>query len=728
MRGRGSTVAKRTITQRSFVLGEVRNEFLEAKDLEVRGASLRGGLNARIKATRTLAGRPGTFYVREDAGAYDIVELRPLNDLVFGLLVSNTRIDVITDTGATVYSNASVPWSDASTVWVETFREITVIGCPAGIFTLTYDNGLWSWATFAFDVGPGGNLSQPYWVFKKGVVITPSGTTGGIAITASEPIWTPAYVGLRIRYNRREILITGYVSPTVVYGNVISILPNSYRVTVADGSTFRVGDAVVSQDTDYQGVVAGVSGNDIDLITLEVLDGPDIGEGLSNPRASSDVTAKVTLPPLPSGIWDEPLISSVRGYPRAAAAGAGRLVFVDFPLVPDLIVASSARTITDFLVGVNDDDAIARQCGDNSPRFLHVLNAGDLLLFSDRGLYYVSLRDNGILTPSTFNAVLFDKRASNAVRPVAVDDGVLFVEASGESIAACLLDGNIYLKWSVRTISIYHDHLIKTPVKLCGPSIYSELPEKYLFVINSDGTSAVMSWSQDFEPETVGFLPWETQGDFVSISKVFGGYWAIVDRQIGATQKRMIERFSEDAKMDCTCLTAASERFVVNGSVLQVNGSDLVILSNRALPLAGATVGVYGQGWFGGTRLVGVDGTVPDLVDMPAGTTCGLIFQTRILVWPVEHVESPYTGIRKARLVSGSVSILSSGPFAIRANSSTRRLGDYAAFDSFNAAPPLQTRVHRFVVWGNRDHPELEIIHDEPGEFQILAITQEVTY
>lgn len=721
-------MAKRTITQRSFVLGEVRNEFLEAKDLEVRGASVRGGLNARIKATRTLTARPGTYHVRQAEEAYDILEVRPADDLVFGLMISDARLDVISDTGATVFSVLSVPWSDASTVWVELFREKTIIGCPSGIFTLDYDDGAWSLKTYEFDSAPGGGLAQPYWVFRKGVLITPSATTGNITITASEPIWTVGYVGLRVRYNRREILITGYISPTVLQGEVVALLPNSFRLTVADASTFRVGDPVTGQDTDYQGVVSAISGNNLDVLTLEFLDGPDLAEGLSNPRGSSDVTAKTVIPALASGIWDEPLISPVRGYPRAASSGAGRLVFVDFPLVPDLIAASSTRAVTDFLVGVNDDDAIARQCGDNSPRFLHVLNAGDLLLFSDRGLYYVSLRDNGILTPSTFNAVLFDKRAANSVRPVAVDDGVIFVEASGESIAACLLDGNIYLKWSVRTISIYHNHLIKTPRKLCGPSIYSELPEKYLFVINGDGTAAVMSWSQDFEPETVGFLPWETQGEFVSISRVFGGYWAIVDRQIGASTKRFIERFAEDAKMDCTCPTSASGVLEVNGSALVINGSPLEIVSSGALPLAGATIGIYGQGWFGGTRVVAANGSVSDISDMPEGTTCGLIFETRILVWPVEHVESPYTGIRKARLVSGSVSILSSGPFAVRANNSTRRLGDYAAFDPLDAAPALQTRVHRFVVWGNRDHPELEIIHDEPGEFQILAITQEVTY
>ncbi|MCL5460087.1 hypothetical protein M3M33_15730, partial [Loigolactobacillus coryniformis] len=81
-----------------------------------------------------------------------------------------------------------------------------------------------------------------------------------------------------------------------------------------------------------------------------------------------------------------------------------------------------------------------------------------------------------------------DKRGANQVRPVAVEDAVVFVESSGESVAIAQLSGNVYLKWTVRAISALHAHLIQTPIKLCGPSLYSPLPEKYFFAVNADGS------------------------------------------------------------------------------------------------------------------------------------------------------------------------------------------------------------------------------------------------
>ncbi|MGL6211364.1 MAG: hypothetical protein ACRC14_16190, partial [Paracoccaceae bacterium] len=574
----------------------------------------------------------------------------------------------------------------------------------------------------------GGELAQPYWSFVGGITLRPSALTGFVTVTASAPVWSAAYVGLRVRYGRREIFVTEYNSPTVVTGFVISGLPPSYRITLQSAEHYRVGDAVIGQDTDFQGLVLGVNGNQIDVATIEFYDGPDIAEGLSGPRGSSDVTAKAAIPPLASPIWDEPLISPVRGYPMAGASAAGRLTLVDFPLVPDLIAMSSTRSIMDFEVGADDDDAIVRQCGDNAPRFRHVVNAGDLLLFSDRGLYYVSIRDGGILTPSSFNAILFDKRASSEVRPVSMDDGVVFVEASGQAIAAALLDGNVYLKWSVRTISTYHNHLIKRPIKLCGPSLFSELPERYLFVINSDGTLASMSWYEDFSPENVGFVPWETRGQFVSLSPMFGQYWAITDRAVGSGTARFIERFDDAAKMDCCCILAVPDTLLVNGAALTVNGQPLEVSVSAALPLAGATVQVYGSGYALGDRVVAVDGSVPGVDAMPAGSYCGFPFTTSVMPWPVEFVETTYAGMLQARLVRGSVSTMDTGTYSIRANKNTRVIGAYDVGDPLTAAPPLRTQVTKFLVLGVRDHPEIEISRTIPGDLQILAITQEVKY
>ena len=701
----GSDVArlKSTITQRNFSLGEIIEDFLEADDTDARRSSLRDGLNIRVTNARTAKGRPGMFYRRTLTTAQDAFEIRPGTGLVYGLIVNNASLEIIDANMTLVTTFSSVPWTDASTVWVEPFRERTVIGCPNGIYVLTY-SGSWSFAPMAFETTAGGEIAQPYWAYRTDVTIQPSAVTGAITITASGAVWSSAYVGLRIRYGQREISVTGYTSPTVITGTVISQLPPSYNITVASAASFRVGNAVVGQDTNYQGLITAIAGNVLTVATIEYFDGPDINEVLSGPSGSSKVSAKATVSPVSSPIWDEPLMSSIRGYPGAGSSASGRLALVDFPNVPDLVALSSVRDITDFEVGADDDDAITRQVGDNAPRFLHALNCGDLLLLSDRGLYYVPLRDNGILSPSTFNVVLFDKRAANSVRPVVIDGGVIFVEGSGETVSAALLDGNIYLKWSVRPISNFHSHLINTPKKLCAPPIYSNSPDKYLFVVNADGTIAVVSWVADFGSESIGFVPWETDGTFVNVAPIFGGYWAIVDRPVAGQIRRFLEEISDDAYLDCAGTYTAGV----------------------ATHLPTETVHLWNEGWYDGQASVGGDGKIIDNGSLSGGSQYGYNFISRISPWPVENIQTTRVGMLKARVIRASVSVLDTVTFQCRTNRTTKTIEAYSAGDDTSAPPSGKTAVFRFPIFGSKDHPEIEVIKHLPGPFHVLAITQEV--
>ena len=719
-------MSKQTITQRDFMLGALRPGFLEGDDLELRGKSLREARNMRVEATRSLRDRPGTFLVRDLAGSYDIIEIRPKTGEVYGLLIRDSGLDVIDAQGRSLWSLSPAPWSSGADVWVEPFSETTVIGGSWGIKKLVYDAGTWSFQDFDFARAAGNSVAQPYWVFHKGVTITPSATTGTITITASAAVFTPQYVGLRIRYGEREILITGFTSPSVLVGVVQSPLPPSWSLFVGDASSINVGDAVIGQVTDFQGVVVGKTSNTISVVTTEFFEGPDNGEKLSAPSGTVTVSFKQTIAPLPSSIWDEPLISPIRGYPRAGASAGGRLTLVDFPQVPDAICLSSTRDINDFEIGASDDDAILRQAGENTPRFLHVLNAGDLLLFSDKGIYYVELRSGNLITPTSFNPVQFDRRAASAVRPVAIDDGAAFVEASGQTIASCRLTGNVNLRWTVRSISIYHDQLINAPVKLCGPSLYSVSPEKYLFVVNRDGTLAAMSWFEEFSMETIGFLRWDTQGRFVSISPIFGGHWMIVDRDLSAGTIRTIERLSEDAVVDCSCAVTPPSPLLLNGSPLEVNGQELSIVTSGAALLEGQTVQLVGNGWYGGPRVVDPGGAVPDVEGYPSGAYIGLDFAVSCKPWPVEVINSPRAGMLKARVIRGSISVKDTLTASVRANNSTKRFGGHSFGDDLSAPAPLMTRVLKFSVVGHRDHPEIEISRTVPGPIKVLAITQEV--
>ena len=722
---------KTTLMQRDFSLMAVRSDFLEADDLEARQASLKSALNVRALATRAIENRPGTFYGRELAStARKIKEIRPAAGIIYAIIIGDDRLQVVDDSADEVYLNSSVPWTDGAGVWVESFRSTTVIGGDFGLYTLEYDDGSWTFSEFAFSDGPGGELLQPYWSFHSGTTIQPSDVTGTVTVTASGFFWSPSHVGLRVRYNFREILITAYTSGTVVTGTVVNDLPPSYEVNVDDASQYRVGDTVIGLDTGYQGLVVGISGSTLQCATLSRFEGPDKDEELSSPSGSSNIkNTPTSASPYASSVWDEPLMSDLRGWPRAGGSAAGRLVLTDFANAESVIAVSSARGIEDFDVGAEDDDAIARKVGDNSPRWLHVVNMGDLVILADNGCYIVNTRDNGLLTPSTFNVVLVDETGAAEIEPVRLKDGIVFVEAGGASVSAMVLDGNVYLKWSVRDLTRFHSHLINNPVYLGGPAQNSVFPEKYVFVVNSDGTLAVLSFQENIREESIGFCPWETDGDFIAVVPFFNTYWAIVSRSLGGTDRVLLERFDPTAVMDCSIeigTTTAYDTLDVNGEALELNGVDLDITGTELPWLVGAEVAMHARGWDVGDFTVDGNGQLTNEISFDGTRQIGLPFTVTVEPWPMEVVQSQRFGTLKARVLQMVVSVQDSLGFDVTCNSYSDSVGDYLVGADLTEPPATRTQRYRFSVFGNRDHPELKISRTRPGPLRILAIGQRV--
>ncbi len=711
---------------------ELREDFLESDDLEVRGQSLKSGLNMKCLATRVVEARPGTFYVADFEGAEDVVSLRPETGVEFGLKLEDNAFQVVNRDGAEVFVQNVVPWDDATRLWVNPMRDEIMIGDPiTGISLLTYSKatGSWDFNPFEFAPAPGGDLAQPYWVHEKSATIKPSATSGTVTIEASLPIWDPGYVGLRIRYGGREILITERISATILRGNVINSLPPSYRVTVQDSREYRVGEAVVGADTNFQGIITAISGTNLEIATQTFFQGPSTGEELSGPAGSSEVTAKTEISPVSSPVWDEPLMSDMRGYPRSSSNVSGRVVFLDFESVSDLIVLSSSRGTDDFSVGSNDDDAIVRQAGESGQRWMHAINMGDLVLLSDNGVHIVQSRQNGAITPTNFQTEIVDETSSSTVKPVRVDDGVVFVEASGESVSGVFLDGNVYLKWSVRRLSTFHSHLIKTPKRLCGPSLGSTSAEKYMFVVNNDGTLAAVSWQQNLRDETIGFTPWTTTGNIINVVPIFGGYYAIVERAVGGTTKRFWERFSDDAFLDCAVQSQTLSQFgnwTADGVEMSVNGNPLVLVKPLAGHLSGEVASYYMEGWDAGDFLIGDQGAIEG-EPVEAGTRqIGINFTAEVAVWPAEIQESTRIGSFKARVFEATISVQNTLAYEAVMNGHRQKVSAYKAGDDLSAPPTPKTEVRRFTIYGNRDHPDIRFQKTRPGPFRVLAIGQGV--
>ncbi|MBT9385471.1 hypothetical protein KM176_16475 [Pseudooceanicola sp. CBS1P-1] len=724
-------MAKKTIWQRDFSFMETRSDLLEAADSEIRSRSVKSARNMRRLATNVLTARPGLFFMRH-LQTQKIFEVQPADGLRFGVALLDDQALILNETAGTLVTLTDVPWSAAENLWVLPFRQETLIGDPeTGIYKLVYSSGSWSIDEWLFEEAPGGERYQPYWVFNKSTSITPSAREGEITVEADAAVFTADHVGTYIRYGQREIRVDAYVTSQIIQGTVISKLPPSYRIKVSDAADFRVGEAVTSRDTNYQGIIIAVdtSANTVDVVTTAYYEGPETDEYLASDDYSSEITAVTEIDPLASTIWDEQLMSQVHGWPRAATAVAGRLILIDFPDAPSVVAVSNAASIQNFDVGTEDDDAIVREVGDDSPRFLHAISANDLLLLSDRGCYWVNVRDNGVLTPSTFNAIKFDKRGASSIPPVLVDDSVVFVESNGEGISAATLSGSSYLKWSITPLTLYHNQLVNSPVALCGPAINSPQAEKYLFVVNADGTLAAVSWSTTFGEETVSFAPWDTQGTFINVFPMFDTYWAMVDRDVATGTVRMLERFDTGIYLDSAKDTSEGldpSVVLINGEELTIGGDSVIISQGNPTHLPGLTVSILRGVAYVGEFEVNDSGELVTNPGFEGQRQIGLNYSAEVSPWPAEATDSPRSGMRPTRVTRFLVSMQGRVALQIRANGYTRSLGGYSFGDDLSVDPPQRDQVYRVMVAGRRDHPDMAVIKNIPGPFTVLALGQEV--
>lgn len=722
---------KDTIWQRDFSLLEVREDLLEADDTDLRKRSLQSARNCRAMATRVLTQRPGTFYLR-NLNFDRVIDVEPADGVKFGMVTRDNDILMLNETGGTVASISPVPWSNADGIWVLPLRDEVVIGDPStGIYSLTYSGGSWTLQDFEFDEAPGGEKAQPYWVFKKGSRIRPSARYGNISITADSDVFSSGHIGSRIRYGQREIQITGVTTPRLATGTVISKLPPSFRITMTGPIQYRIGETVVGSDTNFQGVIVGFNeaNRTIDVVTTNFFDGPDNGEDLSSESFTAVIQSKVEISPLTSNIWDEQMMSAVHGWPRSATSRGGRLFFVDFPAIPSMIAVSSARSIRDWKTGSNDDDAITREIGSNAPQFRHAVDNGDVLLLADKGCYYLNARDGSTLTPQNFNPVRFDKRGASRTPPVLVDDAVVFIEANEKTVSAALLSGNVYLKWTVRSLTLMHNHLIEDPVMICGPNPESSDTENYLFIVNADGTLAAASWSDSFGDRDVGIAPWDTDGHYVGIFPVFGTYWCAVDRKIAGGTVRMLERFSDEAWMDCTIVSgdgSAPQILTIGGAPVTVQGEEVVVSEPGATHLPGKNVAYMFGDAYAGEWPVNADGTMDDEPDLDGERQIGLHYDSRAKLWPVEVMQSPRLGLIKARVYKLVASMQNTVSWMAICNGKSRVLGGYSVGDNLALPPARRTKVYKVPVFGAKDHPDLEIVKHQPGPWWVLAAAQEV--
>ncbi len=697
----------------TFEAGELSPEFYRREDTQQYQLGAKALKNTRLLDAGAATRRPGSWRIAVPAVDGIIVPFYFNQEQIYVLVFSNTRMDAYLEDGTAAGNLTSAPWTTAMLPDLRWYQEKDTVflyhrDLPTQVIKRT-GASTWSRAAYAFDA-QGDSVVQPYFKFEPAATtLQPGAVSGtGVTLTASPGFFVAGHVGTRFRYLGREMEVTAVTNATTATVTIREKLPAAQTLTVEDSGLFQVGQIVEHDIDSVKGIVTAIpTGTTITVIPSEGIQAFQPSNNLVGPDGSSAITgtASATLPALTN--WDEQVFSSVRGYPGVGTIHRNRKVFADHPIIPGYVMMSKIGQYYNFDLGsAADADAIFEPVGDGSvEKVTDLVSAESLLLTTSAGSYYIAERIGQPFTPTNFIPRRIDTySAGTGARAGLFAENIYFPHANGKAIIELSPTGDIERPWGSRNIALTSPHLIKTPVSTGFAEEFQSEPERYGFFVNNDGTLAVLHAITD--ASKLGFVPWETDGEYKSIGCVGNRVFALVERTIYSSTVYWLEVFDVDVRLD--------------GAVEFTNATDTISGFNNE------TVRVTADNYDFGDVTVGAAGAISVDTEYDGPFEAGIFYSPTI-----EPMTPAFVGqdVNEAaaeikRIVAIYSHVLNTGRYFVNGVPNT----SYRGGDDFSAAPPLRTEIRKSRTLGRTREPTAIITQEQAVPLTVTGITHEVIY
>lgn len=210
----------------NFTAGEVSRELLGRGDLRAYENGALALRNLFIFPTGGITRRAGLSYIDTAAGNGRLVSFEFNTEQTYLMVVTGGRLDIYA--GGVHIQTIPAPWSEAQTAqltWTQSADTLLLVHPEVKPKKLVR-TALGAFALEDWIFHAENNIDrQPYYKFAGSLVtLTPSATTGTITLVASENVFVPAHVGVRLRVGGKQVVIAIVNSPTVATATVIETL------------------------------------------------------------------------------------------------------------------------------------------------------------------------------------------------------------------------------------------------------------------------------------------------------------------------------------------------------------------------------------------------------------------------------------------------------------------------------------------------------------------------
>ncbi len=304
----------------------------------------------------------------------------------------------------------------------------------------------------------------------------------------------------------------------------------------------------------------------------------------------------------PTPDWRLQSFGKVMGWPGVVALHQERLFFAATKNEPDTIFATRVADIDVFDLGDSlpaDSIQVTLDAG-RVNEIRHLVSSRHLQVFTNDAEFFVATPESENVTPENVTIRQQTPYGCSNVRATDFDGATIFFQESGRAVREFLYTDREYA-YASRNISLLAQDLIQEPVDVAAIYGSTIRPEKYLFVVNEDGTMAVLHMIR--EEEMIGWVLWQTDGEYESVAVVGQRIFAVVKRN----GKNWLEEFDQNGDI------------TLDGAIYI--GDDFTGISEYA----GYEVAVIQDGHFEGYADVSLEGTL-DLPDYYNNVTIGLNF------------------------------------------------------------------------------------------------------
>lgn len=268
------------------------------------------------------------------------------------------------------------------------------------------------------------------------------------------------------------------------------------------------------------------------------------------------------------GSREEDVVSDLRGWPRGGLFYQRRLWMFGLASRPSTIMGSVIEDFFNFDIGSALDAEAVDATGDFDT-ITYMIGERALLALTASSEVVLGGGDNEAVTPGNINLQTIGKWGAAEVAPVSVGGAPTYVDRTGRAIRQVgRAEGGGF---DSRDISIFSQHLLTGPAAM---DVWRNSFGDYLFVVNEDGTAAVLNINAD--QGVAGWTLWTTDGYFRDVAEVGDELFVIVERTIDGNTVYHMEAFDFDFHTDCGALGGNEGDPIIDGvQVLAYsNGSD----------------------------------------------------------------------------------------------------------------------------------------------------------